>query len=83
MVTKTKQKIQNSWAELKDEALISAFKILSTKTYASSNDLVSIFVELKKRGLENQVIQKVICSVCQTPSTDGTFYCQTCGNEIK
>lgn len=26
---------------------------------------------------------KTICSVCQTPSTDGTGYCQTCGNEIK
>ena len=26
---------------------------------------------------------KKICSVCQTPSTDGTNYCQTCGKEIK
>jgi len=26
--------------------------------------------------------QKTICSVCKTPNTDGTFYCETCGNKI-
>ena len=50
------------------------------KTYYTDDEDDAI---MTRAAMRKEANQKTICSVCQTPNTDGTFYCQTCGNEIK
>lgn len=70
------------WDSLKDEALITAFVVLGKerdgKLVGTSKDLAAIFVELKRRGLEDKALSRGSNESKQTKKGKQLYLCNEC-----